>query len=475
MAPNIATSLFILGIIGLFILNKEPELQTSKGLWIPVVWLLINGSRPVSVWLQSQPMHNVQNADVYLEGSPLDASIYSLLLLAGLLVLVRRRSEVGELLRRNAPILLFFSYCAVSVLWSDYTEVSFKRWVKAISDLVMVLIVLTDTAPILAISRLLTRVSFILVPASVLLIKYYPTVGRKYIIVNISTWETMSIGVTDHKNTLGMVCMILGLGVVWCFLEEYRGHGNVRRKKHLLAQGVVIAMIVWLLVQANSITALMCFILATGFIVLVFVRGIARRRWLTYLLMAVVVAIPVAILFLGVARGTLTEVGRDATLTGRTDIWRQVVRMSGSAMFGAGFESFWLGNRVERLWQIFDFHPTQAHNGYIEVYLELGWLGLGLLALVILTGLRNAVRSIRCTSTMGRIRLTFIVAGLAYNLSEAGFRMLTLTWFFFLLSVVVVPVVALGQASTEVRAAATRDVNAWQAVSESSTCSREIA
>ena len=79
--------------------------------------------------------------------------------------------------RQNTPILLFFAYCAVSTLWSDYTDVSFKRWIKAVGDLVMALIVLTDANPFAALKRLMAQVGFVLIPASILLIKYYPGLG----------------------------------------------------------------------------------------------------------------------------------------------------------------------------------------------------------------------------------------------------------------------------------------------------------
>src|SRR6267154_2539759 len=215
MSPQIATIVFAFGVLGLFMLDRDSRARTSKVLWIPVMWLLINGSRPVSVWLQLEPLNKIQNPDQYLEGSPLDAFVYSVLLVSGLVILLGRRAQVGKLLRRNAPVLLFFSYCALSVLWSDYTEVSLKRWIKAVGDLVMVLIVLTDSDPFAAAKRLVARVGFVLVPASILLIKYFPALGRFYKIVNISTWEPMFVCVTDHKNTPGMVCMVLGLGFEW--------------------------------------------------------------------------------------------------------------------------------------------------------------------------------------------------------------------------------------------------------------------
>jgi O-antigen ligase len=197
-------------------------------------------------------------------------------------------------------------------------------------------------------------------------------------------------------------------------------------------------MTIWLFVQAISMTSLSCFLLGSVFL---FASGtrIAKRQWATYLLMAVMVAVPFATLFMGVGGVALAGMGRDATLTGRTEIWKDVLSMAGNPIIGTGFESFWLGERADRMWKIFYFHPTQAHNGYIEIYLELGWVGIALMALIIINGCRNAVAMRRWDPIMARIRLTYIVIGLAYNMTEAGFRMMTLTWFFFLLSVVSVP------------------------------------
>ena len=191
----------------------------------------------------------MQSSAQYLDGSPFDMWAYTGLLAAGLITLWLRKVQVGKVLRRNPAIVLFFLYCAVSSLWSDYPDVAFKRWIKAMGDLVMALIVLTDADPIAALKRLLARVGFVLVPASVLLIKYYPALGRIY---NIWTWEPMFVGVTDHKNTLGMVCMVVGLGFEWRFLQAYRDRKDPRRTRQLIVYAVMLGMMVWIFVQANS-------------------------------------------------------------------------------------------------------------------------------------------------------------------------------------------------------------------------------
>src|ERR1700680_2401150 len=139
MPPVIATMIFVVGILGLFVLDRDKISQTSKALWIPVLWMLIIGSRPVSVWVQNQSPTLGQGAD-YLDGSPVDRLVFVCLLVAGLVVLAFRGKRVSSLLRGNGPLLLFFLYCAASISWSDYPDVAFRRWVKAVGDITMIVI-----------------------------------------------------------------------------------------------------------------------------------------------------------------------------------------------------------------------------------------------------------------------------------------------------------------------------------------------
>src|ERR1700689_4774918 len=115
MPPLIATVVYGFGIWILFQFDRDQKRRTSTALWLPVAWLLINGSRPLSSWLQPQA---VSSSEQLLEGSPLDRSIYLGLQIAGVIVLFGRHAAVVRFLRLNASMLLFVFYCAVSISWS---------------------------------------------------------------------------------------------------------------------------------------------------------------------------------------------------------------------------------------------------------------------------------------------------------------------------------------------------------------------
>ena len=64
---------------------------------------------------------------------------------------------------------------------------------------------------------------------------------------------------------------------------------------------------------------------------------------------------------------------------------------------------------------------------------------MALLATIIIAGYRNALCVLRTDPEAGRLRLAYIVVGLAYGLTEAGFRLMTPMWIAFLLAVIVIP------------------------------------
>ena len=90
---------------------------------------------------------------------------------------------------------------------------------------------------------------------------------------------------------------------------------------------------------------------------------------------------------------------------------------------------------------------NEAHDGYIEVYLNLGWIGLGLMVLVLLDGYRRAVEAFRREPGLGGLLLAYVLTAITYSITEAGFRMLSPNWIFFLLAVLEASKIATGGAT----------------------------
>src|SRR5215831_16351333 len=135
MNATLANLVYTIGIAGLFYLDRDKTVKTSKALWLPILYLGILGSRPLSVWLG----WGGGGADAQLDGSPLDGAFFQILLVIAICVLVLRGSRVTKVVTQNfpLPILLYFAFCLFSVIWSDYSAVALKKWTKSTEDLIM--------------------------------------------------------------------------------------------------------------------------------------------------------------------------------------------------------------------------------------------------------------------------------------------------------------------------------------------------
>lgn len=432
MPPLIASIIYAIGILGLFYLDRGQIPRMSKALWIPAIWLFLISSRPVSLWLGMAPdFRGVDATAAYVEGSPLDRNIFFVLLLAALVVLVARSGKIGPVLQKNMLILLYFLFCAVSIFWSDFPFVAFKRWIKALGDIGMVLILLTEADPLAALKHLLTRLGFFLFPLSILFVKYYPDLGRRLTM----SWTLEATGVTTQKNELGLDCMIYGVLFLWMFLSVFREKENPDRRRRLLAYGTILAMIGWLLYQCNSTTSIVGLVSAAA-IVWAAGRPTVKPAIVNWLVLAAL-GLPVIALFFDPGGGMVHSLGKDPTLTGRTDIWRYVLSLHTNPWVGTGFETFWLGSRLEFLRNLEPNFPiNEAHNGYLEVYLNLGWVGVCIISLLLITAYKRVMSEIRRDPTRASLLLGFLLCILFYSLTEAAFRFMNPAWFLLLLVIV---------------------------------------
>jgi O-antigen ligase len=315
--------------------------------------------------------------------------------------------------------------------------VAFKRWIKEAGDVVMVLVVLTDPQPLAAIKRVFARLAFVFVAVSVVFILFIPSMGTE---LDPATGVTYYNGMMSQKNQLGQSCLVAGLGCFWLLLNAFEAPRSLRRRRLLMLYGATFAGAVWLIVKANSITSLSCMAEASVVMILVARPWVRERVGRVLAVACGAVGFAIFAVFLDSAGGLLQSVGRSSTLTGRTDIWRAVLSVNTNPLVGTGYESFWLGKRLESIWGVTGQHGIlQSHNGYIEIYVNLGWIGLLLLGWVIVAGFRSALIALYRDPRAGRLGIAFLTAALIYNISEAGFRMMTLIWFAFLLAVTGIP------------------------------------
>ncbi|MGA8088011.1 MAG: O-antigen ligase family protein [Terracidiphilus sp.] len=381
----------------------------------------------------------LDRASSYVEGSAVDAAVYEALEIVALILVISRWHRVIPVLRKNWAICLFFLYAAMSISWSDFPFVTLKHWIKGVGDVMMVMIILTEPSVPEAIKRVFTRLAFVLVPISVLFIKYYATLGRRLTL----SWTMEPIGVATQKNGLGELCDFFGLVLLWRFRTIYNDPETPNRRNRLIALSVVLVMIVWLLWMCNSMTSICALSMATTVMFLSTRPAFRRKPALVHFLFSGLLLCALYALFFQ-SSGTLIEsLGRNPTLTGRTDIWQMVITVPTNRLVGSGYESFWLGDRLQKMWQAFPgLKLNESHNGYVEILITLGWIGLVCLGVLIASGYRNVIRTFRRDPDFGSLKLAFFLACIVTGLTEAAFRVMGPPWIVFLLAIIATPVYA---------------------------------
>lgn len=407
----------------------KSDSEVSPAIWLVVLWMLLCASRSLNYWFYSGPAY-----DIYSEGNVYDRVYLSVLTIAGLLVLFQRKSvNFGELFSRNIWLFVLFLYMALSTLWADSTYISFKRWIKTFGDLTMVLVVLTESNPLKAISKLYRRCFLLLIPLSIVLIRYFPNLGK----MQSKGWQPdMWIGVATHKNTLGQLLLLSGLYFLWDLIKN-SSEGNVKINIFYLI------MIAYLINGNGTSRSTTCFVLILiAFIIYYYFEHYKDKPSSLWKPVIYVTLVPLVILVLddiffneALFKTILVTEGKDETLTGRTDLWNVLIPLGmRHPILGVGFGDFWTPATSAYLKEIFSWGPGQAHNGYIEIFLSLGMVGLVSFAVVVFSAFRGALKQSLIDFEYGKIRLILLIVTLIHNYTESGFtRPCHLMWFTFLL------------------------------------------
>jgi exopolysaccharide production protein ExoQ len=160
----------------------------------------------------------------------------------------------------------------------------------------------------------------------------------------------------------------------------------------------------------------------------------------------------------------LQVAGRDATLTGRTELWEDLWTIASEhPIVGVGYGAFWIEN-THNLWARHLWKPNQGHNGYLDVYLELGGVGVALLLSVVVAGYVRVFGLLRRNYDLGVLHFLWITMVVVHNFTESSYLRGTVDmWFMFLLGVINIPEgsVLTGVALSPAKTPALASARAW--------------
>src|SRR6266478_4884045 len=102
LSPTIASCLTVAFIIFLFRRDIRERPDVTSALWLPLLWLLIIGSRSPTQWLA---VGGYMEGSSMEAGNPLDAFVFFTLITAGFYVLNKRQVSLSEIFRNNGWLM----------------------------------------------------------------------------------------------------------------------------------------------------------------------------------------------------------------------------------------------------------------------------------------------------------------------------------------------------------------------------------
>ncbi len=320
------------------------------------------------------------------------------------------RRDRAAVARISWPVLLFLLWLALTMLWSvDGAQ-------TASSVLKMALLTLLGTLvsagrSVDGLMDVIARCGQVALTASWVLYFALPDVGR-----NWDGYESGAMrGIFVHRNTLGYFAALI---TITTLVRWARG------PRRLLSPSLAwacLALVSTVMSQSRTAWSVLGVTAALALVMLA-MRGLRRPARLSAVAVLVVLVGALVRVALNPEQ-VVTGLGRDATLTGRTEIWGAVVTgIIERPFLGYGWGALWRAGSpaTEALWAEAGFAFHHAHNGYLDSAAQAGLIGMSLGLLVVATGLWRALRShVHRGSWSSTWVLLVLAAVLVFNMTEA--------------------------------------------------------
>lgn len=303
----------------------------------------------------------------------------------------------GDMLIFSLPVLAF-----LSTLWSQFPLITLVHAVLLVLNVAFALYLL-DRFSTNDLLKLLLMVGTLAAIGSLLLIVFLPRYGlQERISLTSGAWE----GIFAQKNICGLVMTDLLLPAF--FVQIKSPYARAFRNTYVVVVLAIIAM------SRSAGAWVICGACILFVVIMRFLVRLPRKDISMIGFFLVGVAVLTGVLVYRNFDALMYAIGKDPTLTGRTIIWTSLISsIRKHPLLGYGYVAFWGFLQGESANTVLVFHGPlgYAENGVLELWLELGAVGVILYALVFCRAIKDAVYCFMRKPSPG---VMWYVAGLFY-------------------------------------------------------------
>ena len=288
--------------------------------------------------------------------------------------------KVFAIVIKEKLLWILIGTVCVSVIWSDIPMVTIERILPLLRITIFGIyfaarFTIKEQLQLLAwafgLAALLSLIVCVAVPS-------YGVVGEGLIVgleelVHSGAWR----GIYNHKTFLGSIMSLGSLILLFAGLDKLQ-----YRYPWMILAAFLISTFV--LLRSTTIGALLIFIISV-FLILFF--QLERKKFDLFIILFlgfILASSLVVTIIASNADAIFNSFGKDATISGRTLIWPLLIdKIQERPWLGYGYDTFWKGGwegEVADIWRalIAGFEPPHAHNGFLEICLDIGFIGLGI-------------------------------------------------------------------------------------------------
>lgn len=332
--------------------------------------------------------------------------VYIFLFFSSFYVSIHIYNSILRIVRKEKLLSIFILLCVISFSWSDYSLISFKRSFQLLVTFITILniVILVDERK---------HLKLLIFPAIIyLIVNYFSGLFIPAAIdPSFGTWR----GIELHKNLLGYSALMISIIALWLIVKNGFGF----RK---LCGLILLIFSTGLIILSFSTTNIFAVFSILLLYLLLKITSIFNRLGIKIFIfiLSLFVILAFAIIFSIYSKEVLSEIpalfGKDTSLTGRDVIWIYIWNeILKRPLLGYGYGTYWImGTHIIDLFSSFvGWRVNEAHNGFLEIALQLGIVGF---AIFILTYFLFIIKALKQENILAII---VILAITLVNFSES--------------------------------------------------------